>query len=370
MKLVVEGTQAYRRHRGWGRYNELLLLGLHRHASEHMASSVFYHEDKSHTPLAEIFVPSSRFLVHPVETTLKCYTEIEENFHSSYIDQNFPDCDLYHSVTEFPFYSKKVPLVCTIHELTPLLFKKQFSQQFTAEFFHYVSYATQNAVHLICPSSRTKTDLLENFKLDSNRITVIPNGLKPGFKTNDRIGNFRDYFIYVGGTDKPSKNFSCFLQAFQQFLLRSTDACELIVVNSEHTEQSFKRRFSMDDLAIKHITIKSDISDKELINLYQNATALVYPSWYEGFALPVIEALACGCPVLCDESLPAVQEWPVCQVIGTGVNDVEVLAESLQDMIRHRQDNKRQAMANATNVQNMFCLERFIDAHIAVYGSV
>jgi len=370
MKLVIEGTQAYRKHRGWGRYNELLLTGLHLRASETISSSVFYHEDFSHTPLAETFAPSTHFQLRPIENTLERFTEIEENFQTSFIDRHFADCDLYHSVTEFPFYSKKVPLVCTIHELTTLVHKELFPSHWVAEFSRYLSYATQNAARLICPSSRTKTDLLEYFQVETDRIVVIPNGLKPCFKVDPAIKDPKNYFLYVGGINKPSKNFTRFFQAFQKYRSKLNCNCELIVVNSEFDQKSFHKQFAIKAAEEMHITLKTDVSDEELVQLYQAACALVYPSCYEGFGMPVSEALACGCPVLCDQDLPVVKEWLSGHIIGADIRNVDAFAESLQRMNKDSKKNRQEAMANAKKVQEMFCLDGFIDSHIDVYGSI
>ena len=97
---------------------------------------------------------------------------------------------------------------------------------------------------------------------------------------------------------------------------------------------------------------------------------MVYPSYYEGFALPIIEALACGCPVLCDETLPAIAEWAVNRVIATDVNDAEIFTESLESFNSSKESNKQQAMKNAAHVRETFGLDQFIDSHIAVYGTI
>jgi len=370
MKLVIEGTQAYRRYRGWGRYNELLLLGLHRRASETISSSVYYHEDLSHPPLSGIFSPSPWFRLFPLETSLEQYTRIEENFHQSFIDQHFADCDLYHSVTEFPFFSETVPLVCTIHELTPLIFRDQFPQDRVTEFSRYVGYATKTAVRLICPSSTTKTDLLENFEVEADRIVVIPNGLKPCFKADAVIEDSKDYFLYVGGIKKPSKNFGLLLQAFRNGLSEPDRDFELIVVNSEFDQPSFLKQFAVSEAEAGHIRLLNGVSDQELVHLYQAACALVYPSYHEGFGLPVAEALACACPVLCDERIPVVREWLSDYVVATDTGNVEALAESLRKMRSNRKKHKQEALMNAPKIQETFNLEKFVDSHIDVYRSI
>ena len=370
MKLVVEGTQAYRQYRGWGRYNELLLHGLKQRSSQNLEISVFYHDDQSHIPLSQSFENTPSFEIFPVAATLEEFTRIEEDFQNSYIDREFADCDLYHSVTEFPFYSKKVPLVCTIHEMTPVLFSDLFPPQFVSEFSHYVGYASKYADRLICPSANTKNDLVDYYNLDSDRIAVIPNCVKAIFTADMNIKNPQNYFLYVGGVNKPSKNFSCFLAAFQKCISIINYDFELIVVNSEHSQQSFSQQFAVDEREKKHIILKNKVTDKELVDLYQNASALIYPSYYEGFGLPIIEALACGCPVLCGSSLPVVNEHLTEGIIRTDITDVEILAESMCKIIEQKEMRKQQAMACCHVIQQKFSLDKFIDSHINVYASV
>jgi glycosyltransferase involved in cell wall biosynthesis len=370
MKLVVEGTQAYRNYRGWGRYNELLLLGLHQRSSEKITTSVFYHEDASAMELSKRFEPSSSFKIFPVKRSEEEFKKLEEDFHNSYIDREFSGCDIYHAVTEFPFYSKKAALVITIHELTPLIFKEYFPPSFVNEFIHYLSYAARNAQRLICPSLNTKLDLVKNFNIDENRVAVIPNCIKPVFTADVTNIQSQDYLLYVGGLDKPSKNFECFFEAYRKCISDIDSEVELIVVNGEYDQQSFEKKFSVDSSSNYRVTLLNTVTDKKLVNLYRNATALIYPSYYEGFGLPIIEALSCGCPVLCDRNLPAVKEFLDDEILKVNVKNVEIFAQAIQNVIRSKEKNKLQAIDNSKRIQKNFSLNSFIDAHVDVYKSV
>jgi glycosyltransferase involved in cell wall biosynthesis len=167
--------------------------------------------------------------------------------------------------------------------------------------------AVRRANHIICISTNTKNDLINYFNVNPQKISVIHLGytLREGLsKRKLNIGD-KPYILYVGQR-YTYKNFSRLLQAYS---------------NSPRLKKAFKlvcfggARFSNDEInQIKKLNLKAeDIAhfngnDNILRTLYANATAFVFPSLYEGFGIPPLEAMSFKCPVVCSNksSLPEV----------------------------------------------------------------
>jgi glycosyltransferase involved in cell wall biosynthesis len=190
--------------------------------------------------------------------------------------------------------------IITIHDLIYEKYPNDFSD--TQEVLIRKKASIENADHIICVSKNTQTDLINYYKVDISKTTVVYHGVEKFEKQNDRLFLF-PYILYVGKRNG-YKNFKNTLVAFENTKLKQ-DA-KLICFGSS--------AFSQEETdLITYLGLTNDIvyfkgSDIELINLYQHAVFLIYPSIYEGFGLPVLEAMANDCPVICSDrsSLPEV----------------------------------------------------------------
>jgi glycosyltransferase involved in cell wall biosynthesis len=204
-------------------------------------------------------------------------------------------------------YSGK--LVVTVHDLFHLanskivrgLDKKLYSRTM----FCAVS---QKADAVLCPSEFTKSEYMRLLGWPRQPLTVIPNGIDHStfYQENPEPAKFSvPYFICVGNV-KPHKNLGTLLKAFST--IKDTIDHRLVIVGKQSgfitgDNSVIKAAESLGDRAI----FTGHISDELLRQFISGATALVFPSLYEGFGLPVIEAMACGCPVIAS-SIPPVME--------------------------------------------------------------
>jgi glycosyltransferase involved in cell wall biosynthesis len=134
--------------------------------------------------------------------------------------------------------------------------------------------------------------------VDEARVNTVPLGVDGAWFKDGAIGDapHRPYFLYVGNV-KPHKNLSRLIEAFVQ--VSNVIPHDLVVVGR-------REGFGTGDLAAERLTstapnrivLKGQVSNAELERYYMHATALVFPSLYEGFGLPALEAMAAGCPVL------------------------------------------------------------------------
>lgn len=187
-----------------------------------------------------------------------------------------------------PSYSFRVT---TIHDLSPLRFPKLTDPKIVEVTKNRLKWIKKEVDRIIVPSQATREDLLL-LKFDKKKIRVIPEAVDPFFKEigqKEKDAVKRKYraekFILAVGTNK-RKNLERVISAFD--LVRAGKGLKLIVVGEKPEPHP----------NIRGVVFAGHISKGELRRLYNSAEALVYPSLYEGFGLPILEAFACGCPVV------------------------------------------------------------------------
>jgi glycosyltransferase involved in cell wall biosynthesis len=189
-----------------------------------------------------------------------------------------------------------------IHEIFPDLFSSSDSTSVLKK------QAVERASHVVCISEKTKNDLINFFKVDESKISVIYLGLEELFTQSNyfSLKMCNAHFLLYVGLRGGYKNFNKFIIAFtsskilvQNFNIICFGGGEF---NKEERQFLIEKGFSDKNIS----QISGD--DQDLARLYQKASALVYPSLYEGFGLPPLEAMAHNCPVICSNtsSIPEV----------------------------------------------------------------
>ncbi|PIY60342.1 glycosyltransferase family 1 protein, partial [Candidatus Woesearchaeota archaeon CG_4_10_14_0_8_um_filter_47_5] len=206
--------------------------------------------------------------------------------------------------------------VLTIHDLTPLLFP--LTHKFSTHLHHRYGLprVLRRVDRVICVSESTKKDLLSFFPVDLKKIKVIYNGVDPSFapiKDKYRIQKFHHdfqidfpYLLFVG-TLEPRKNLVTVLDAFSMIRKKHSDLRLFIVGRKGWKYHAIYDKIYNLGIA-KHTILTGMIPEEDLIMFFNRAEAFIYPSLYEGFGLPVAEAMRCGCPVITSSisSLPEV----------------------------------------------------------------
>ena len=194
--------------------------------------------------------------------------------------------------------------VVTIHDLIPLRFSKRFSP---LRLYHryYVPQVLKQAEHIICNSQATAKDIIDFYQIPARKITPIPLAYDRTHFHHLNIPT-RNYFLYIGRQD-PYKNVNRLIAAFAA--LPNSGDYELWLAGPSDRRYTPTLTAQVAELGITHqVKFLDYIPEGELPKIINQAIALVFPSLWEGFGLPVLEAMACGTPVITSNisSLPEV----------------------------------------------------------------
>lgn len=271
-------------------------------------------------------------------------------------------------------YPKKV--VYTVHDLAIFKHPEWFPSSFISRNV-LVPQTLRKADGIIAVSNSTAKDLKQLFNINSKKVTTIHHGFdvqkiplkRRASETLEKFKLPKRYFLFVG-TLEPRKNVENLMRAFKVFLEKTPSANDLVLVlagqygyHSEHVMQE------MLDLKLKRsIRYLGYISHNEKIELLKHATAFTFPTLYEGFGLPVLEALALGVPVITSatSSLPEITGKAALLVDPKNVNDI---ARAMKDVATKPAIAERLALAGPKQA-NQFSWDVCAEATMKVYQKV
>ncbi len=227
--------------------------------------------------------------------------------------------DLLHLPFVFDVYHLSIPedikTIITIYDVIPLIFPKQYFRNKKAEdWYRHRFIEVKKAVKIITISESSKKDIIKFLGIPANKIKVIYGGVDEKFRVISR-GGIKDVlkkyrikmpYILTVSTHSFHKNINRIFQAFREL---NSDDLNLAVVCKLTFDEEKDWRDQLEKLGIQNKVILTNfVSDQELVSLYNGAEVFLFPSLYEGLGLPVLEAFACGVPVITSKvsSLPEV----------------------------------------------------------------
>ena len=298
MRIGYDAKRAFNNHRGLGNYSRETIRIL---ASYFPDLQLDLFTPKIDTSLhfdcpqnATIIQPKSTFL-HSLWRTFGISKEAEKR-----------GLDLYHGLShELPYgiEKTKIPTVVTMHDLIfirhPELYPFFDRKSYKAKYLH----SCRIADHIIAVSQQTKNDLIELWGIEERKITVIYQGCHPAFcqqisdsqkqSIRKKYGLPETYLLNVGAIE-PRKN--------QLLILKALVAGNIdmpLVIAGRKTDYIVELQQYIDNNKLQNqVTILPNVDFADLPALYQSASIFIYPSQYEGFGIPIVEALQSGVPVI------------------------------------------------------------------------
>ncbi|RJQ33525.1 MAG: glycosyltransferase family 1 protein [Actinobacteria bacterium] len=215
---------------------------------------------------------------------------------------------------DFVLPAPNKPTVLTVPDLTFIRYPEYYTLKNRLYMKSVAAHSINKAKAIITYSKATKNDLVEIFGVANNKITSIYLGVDEHFKpsTDKEIENIKnkyklpDRYILSLGTIEPRKNYNRLLGAYLKLKKNTADNTSLVIAGKKgwHCKNFLEKL----DNAGKNVIWLNFVDEADLPALYTSASVFVYPSLYEGFGLPPLEAMACGTPVVCSNtsSLPEV----------------------------------------------------------------
>jgi glycosyltransferase involved in cell wall biosynthesis len=217
--------------------------------------------------------------------------------------------DLYHATHYVLPAVLPCPTVVTIHDIIHLLYPEFLPGRLAFLYAQrMIRRALTRGTRVIAVSQNTKTDLMDYFDVDGRKIRVIYNGVEEVYRQRLPAAELerwlrqlelrQPYLLFVGNP-KPHKNLENMVRAYARAQARQPFPAALVCVGSRDEGQDFKLRLLAEQLGVgDRLQLVGHIAAEALPAVYQGASLFLYPTLYEGFGLPVVEAMAAGVPVV------------------------------------------------------------------------
>jgi glycosyltransferase involved in cell wall biosynthesis len=274
-------------------------------------------------------------------------------------------------------WSAPCSLVGTIHDLAPFHLGKKYDW---ARMFYGRVIArrlAQRQDEIIAISQNTARDIESFFKVERAHISVIYNGVEhnrffPGSREQAQAEMAQRYklqapfFLYVSRLEHPAKNHVRLISAFNQFKSTTASDWQLVLGGSDWHGADVIRTAVRQSPFERDIRLLGFVPDVDLPNLYRAADVFVYPSLYEGFGMPPVEAMACGCPVICSD------RGSLAEVVGDAAaivnpEDVDSMADQML-LLAANGDVREQLRAAGLTQSRRFDWNRTATDTLSVYS--
>lgn len=218
--------------------------------------------------------------------------------------------DVFFSPAHYAPRFSPVPTVVSIMDLAFFHFPDYFTKKDLAQLHSWTKYSVQKAKAIITISEATKGDIINLYGISEGKIHVIYPGIKSALALTPHVYpmqelqikyNINDNFLLFVGTLQPRKNIVRLIEAFAKVIKdrpEENSTLELVIVGKKGWKYeeilAAPEKYQVTD----RVKFLDFVDDENLQLLYQNAKCFVFPSLYEGFGLPVLEAMRAGCPVI------------------------------------------------------------------------
>lgn len=269
--------------------------------------------------------------------------------------------DLYHA-PDFVLPPTRARSLLTVHDLSFARDPDSAAPTLRAYLNKVVPRSVQRATHIIAVSQATKNDLVELYNTPEEKISVIYEGVDEKFKPTLDKAKSEKYkagerpYIFSVSTIHPRKNFKRLIQAFAQL----PKDFELIIAGGKGW--LYDDIFAEAEKFEGRVRFLGFVPDDDLPALYSGAAMFAYPSLYEGFGLPMLEAMACGTPTL-TSNVSCLPEVAAGAAVTVSPYDVDSIAEGLKHTLANRDDLIKKGFARASQFKWAAAARQLIDLY-------
>ena len=273
--------------------------------------------------------------------------------------------DLLHVQYTAPF-GITAPLVVSIHDVSYLEHPEYFSTFRATHLKITVKNTAARAAKILTPSEFSKTAIMRHYGVEDSRIVVVPNAVSHQFVPLDRahaqqamqrkLGLGVPYVLTVGDL-QPRKNHLGLLHAFERVIAQHPELPHHLVFAGKETWYSPRLHAAVAaSSAANRVHFTGFVEDEDLLQLYGGCDLFVYPSFYEGFGLPILEAMACGRAVACSNTT-AMPEVAGSSALLFDPTDTEQMAHAICEILTNT-DLRRRLESEGTQHASTFSWER------------
>ena len=286
--------------------------------------------------------------------------------------------DLFHGTNfDVPlWHRKKRRRVVTIHDLAALLHPEKHRTRLVRRSRLRLPLVVRIADMIITPTDSVKREVCRHLSVPTEKVTAIHLAARGSFQplsfsetapVRQRLG-IEDEFLLFVGTLEPRKNLLTLLQAYARIVGQSSRRPQLVIAGGEGWLMNDAFAFMRNSAISERLRLTGYLSDDDLRALYSSCRVFIYPSVYEGFGLPPLEAMACGAPVIAGR-IPSLQE-----TLGGAARlveplDSEALARSILEVIED-EDQRQKLKAAGLEQAAKFSWEQTARATLEVYRSL
>ncbi len=284
--------------------------------------------------------------------------------------------DLFHGTNyEIPLWWDR-PSVVTIHDLSLLLYPDAHEPRLVRRARWRLPLMARKAARIITPTEAIKREICSNLEVAPDKVVVTPEAPRRLFKRLEPAQSLelrkrldiQENFILFVGTVEPRKNLERLVQAFEQILRSTALSPQLVIAGGEGWLMDHFGATINDKGLAEHVRLTGYLQDEELCALYSSCRVFVYPSLYEGFGLPLVEAMACGAPVVTSD-IPSITETVESSARRVDPLNVGDLARAIVELLSDEEMNRHFSRAGMQQVKK-FSWEQTAQKTWQVYREV